>query len=74
LKYTHTKGGKLDDNTQQRLTDLARIRNRSPHLLMCKAIKTFLEREEKDEDMEHYQLTGEAIPHEKAAAWLEKLT
>lgn len=48
---------------------------------MCKAIETFLDREEnyereKREDMErweHYQLIGEAISHEKAAAWLENL-
>jgi len=48
---------------------------------MSKAIETFLEREknderEKREDMgrwERYQLTGEAIPHEKAVAWLENL-
>jgi predicted transcriptional regulator len=72
---SQTKGVKLDETTQQRLAALARIRDRSPHWLMCKAIETFLERE-KREDMERwerYQLTGEAIPHEKAAAWLENL-
>ena len=78
---SQTKGVKLNDATQQRLANLARIRDRSPHWLMCKAIEIFLEREEnyereKLEDMErweHYQLTGVAIPHEKAAAWLENL-
>ena len=78
---SQTKGVKLDDTTQLRLAALARIRDRSPHWLMCKAIETFLDREEKyeqekREDMERwerYQLTGEAIPHEKAAAWLETL-
>ena len=78
---SQTKGVKLNDTTQQRLAALARIRDRSPHWLMCKAIEIFLEREEnyereKREDMERwerYQLTGEAIPHEKAAAWLENL-
>jgi len=81
LVMSQTKGVKLDDTTQQRLVALARIRDRSPHWLMCKAIETFLEREEKyerekREDMERwerYQLTGEAIPHAKATAWLEKL-
>ena len=81
LVMSQTKGVKLDDTTQQRLAALARIRDRSPHWLMCKAIETFLEREEnyereKREDMERwerYQLTGEAIPHAKATAWLEKL-
>jgi len=78
---SQTKGVKLDDTTPQRLVALAHICDRSPHWLMCKAIETFLEREEnyereKREDMERwerYQLTGEAIPHEKASAWLENL-
>ncbi|ABB23841.1 hypothetical protein Plut_0979 [Pelodictyon luteolum DSM 273] len=78
---SQTRGVKLDDTIQQRLTALARIRDRSPHWLMCKAIETFLEREEKyerekREDMERwerYQLTGEAVSHEKAAEWLENL-
>jgi len=78
---SQTKGVKLDDSTRQRLAALARIRDRSPHWLMCKAIETYLDREEdyereKCEDMdrwERYQLTGEAIAHEKAAAWLENL-
>ena len=76
-----SKGVKLDDTTLQRLTALAHIRDRSPHWLLCKAIETFLDREEnyereKREDMERwerYQLTGEAVPHEKASEWLEKL-
>ena len=76
-----TKGVKLDDTTEQRLAALARIRDRSPHWLMCKAIETFLDREEKyeqekGEDMERwerYQLTGDAVSHEKAAGWIEKL-
>ena len=76
-----TKGVKLDDATEQRLAALARIRDRSPHWLMCKAIETFLDREEKyeqekREDMERwerYQLTGDAVPHEKAAGWIENL-
>jgi len=78
---SQTKGVKLDETTRQRLAALARIRDRSPHWLMCRAIETFLEREEKyerekREDMERwerYQLTGEAISHEKAAEWIEKL-
>ena len=77
-----TKGVKLDDNTtEQRFAALARIRDRSPHWLMCRAIETFLDREEKYEqekrdDMERwerYQLTGDAVSHEKAARWIEKL-
>ncbi len=41
-----TKGVKLDDTTCQRLAALVRIRDRSPHRLMCKAIETFLDPEE----------------------------
>jgi len=78
---TQTKSVKLDDTTHNRLADLARVRDRSPHWLMCKAIEKFLDSEEnyereKREDLERwerYQLTGEAIPHEKAAAWIENL-
>lgn len=76
-----TKGVKLDESTRQRLEALARIRDRSPNWLMCRAIETYLDREEKYEqekleDMERwerYQLTGEAVSHEKAAEWLENL-
>ncbi len=76
-----TKGVKLDTSTQQRLDKLAEIRDRSPHWLMCTAIKTYLDREEqyeqeKREDMERferYAISGEAISHEKASAWLENL-
>jgi predicted transcriptional regulator len=78
---SQTKGVKLDDTTQQRLAALSRIRDRSPHWLMCRAIETYLDREEKyeqekREDMERweqYQLTGVAVPHEQAAEWLENL-
>ena len=65
-----TKSIKLDATTWQRLAALARIRDRSPHWLMCKAIETFSDREEnyerkKREDMERwerYQLTGVRYP------------
>jgi predicted transcriptional regulator len=48
---------------------------------MCRAIETYLDREEKyeeerREDMDRwgrYQLTGIAVTHEKAAEWLENL-
>lgn len=76
-----TKGVRLDDTTLQRLADLARIRDRSPHWLMCKAIEVYLDREEqyereKVEDMERWQRylqTGEALSHEQVIARLEEL-
>jgi predicted transcriptional regulator len=78
---TAPRGVKLDEMTQHRLEALAQIKDRSPHWLMCMAIKTYLDHEEryeqeKREDMERwqrYQLTGEAIPQATAAAWLGEL-
>jgi len=57
---SQTKDVKLDDSTLQRLVALARIRDRSPHWLMCRAIETFLDREEnyereKREDMARWE-------------------
>jgi len=48
---------------------------------MCRAIESYLDREEKYEQekqenmdrWEHYQLTGVAVPHEQAAEWFENL-
>ncbi len=76
-----TQGVKLDAETRKRLDDLAAKRDRSPHWIMCTAIKEYVEREEnyereKQEDRESwedYLLTGEAIAHDKVAAWLKTL-
>jgi predicted transcriptional regulator len=76
-----TQGIKLDDTTRERLKALADIRQRSPHWLMKDAIERYLEVEErlerdKREDMERwqiFQLTGHAIAHQEAEAWLLKL-
>lgn len=76
-----TTGVKLDDKTQTRLKKLGKLRDRSPHWLMRKAIDEYLEREEKyerqrAEDLarwEHYVLTGEAVDHEKVEPWLNEL-
>ena len=66
---TTTQGIKLDQETRKRLEILAQKRDRSPHWLMCTAIKLYVEREEaiereKREDLErweNYMLTGKAI-------------
>jgi predicted transcriptional regulator len=76
-----TQGVKLDGDTRKRLEVLAKRRDRSPHWLMCAAIKQYVKREEnyereKQEDLERwerYVLTGEFIPHNKVVAWLEAL-
>lgn len=76
---TATRGIKLDAETHDRLKALAALRDRSPHWVMKTALLEYLDREEayereKQEDQERwerYQLTGEAVPHEQVAAWLE---
>jgi predicted transcriptional regulator len=77
-----TKGVKLDNETSKRLENIAKIKDRSPHWLMSTAIKQFLDREEryeneKREDMERferYALSGEAVGHDTASAWLADLS
>lgn len=81
MANTTSRGIKLDARTQERLQALGARRDRSPHYLMKAAIESFLDREEhyereKQEDHERYErylLTGEAVPQEKAVAWLESL-
>ena len=76
-----TQGVKLDPEIRERLKALGRLRDRSPHWLMRAAIESYLEREEhiereKQEDMRRwqaYQLTGNSVSHETAAAWLSDL-
>ena len=76
-----TRGIKLDEQTSARLKALAEQRDRSPHWLMKTAIMEYLDREEayereKREDQERwerYQLTGEAVAHERVAAWLQSI-
>lgn len=75
------EGVTLDEQTRQRLEALARVKDRSPHWLICTALALYLDREERceretREDMarwEQYQLTGEAISHDDANAWLGAL-
>lgn len=76
-----TQGIKLDNSVRERLKELGKLKQRSPHWLMKTAIEQFLEQEEryereKREDMERwqqYQMTGRAVPHDKAAKWLDDL-
>jgi predicted transcriptional regulator len=78
---TTTQGIKLDPTTRERLKELGKRKQRSPHWLMRAAIEQFLEKEEryereKQEDLERwqrYQLTGKAVGQEKVAAWLSDL-
>jgi predicted transcriptional regulator len=72
---------KLDGNLKSRIQHLATVRNRSAHWIMCKAIRDYVEREEKREAFkqdalrawEGYQENGLHLTLEEADAWLEKL-
>lgn len=72
---------KLDSETNERLSNLAALTERSPHFLMQKAISQFIEREEKIEKFrqetietyEEYALTGHFVTHEAADKWLQEL-
>jgi predicted transcriptional regulator len=76
---TKPVGVKIDDELQTRLKAIAERSERSPHWLMKKAINEFVDREEAAEQArqlllerwDHYQETGEAIPHETVVKWLE---
>ncbi len=76
-----TQGVKLDETTRNRLKELAKKRDRSPHWLMKTAIETYIDREEqyereKSEDLqrwEQYALTGKAIDSNIVEPWLEDL-
>jgi len=76
-----TLGIKVDQDTRERLKALAQAKDRTPHWIMRTAIDQYLEREERslqqlredDERWERFVLTGEAVEHTQARAWLEAL-
>jgi predicted transcriptional regulator len=72
---------KLDGDLKDRIQHLADARNRSSHWIMCKAIRDYVEREEKREAFkqdalcawEAYQENGRHLTLEEADDWLIKL-
>ncbi len=72
---------RLDADMKARLEKLGKARDRSPHYLMKEAIEAYVSREEWrakedaiiEERWRHYQLTGEAIPHEEVVAHFEAM-
>lgn len=70
---------KLDEPLHERLMQLAKLKDRSPHGLMKEAITAYIEREEalerfRQETMagwNEYQTTGEYVSDEAVTAWLE---
>ncbi|NOZ38241.1 MAG: ribbon-helix-helix protein, CopG family [Gammaproteobacteria bacterium] len=72
---------KLDDDLKDRIQNLANAQSRTAHWIMRKAIRDYVEREEKREAFkqdalrawETYQKNGLHLTLEEADAWLAKL-
>jgi predicted transcriptional regulator len=71
----------LDNDLRNRIQHLSELQHRSAHWIMCKAIRDYVEREEKRESLkqdalcawEEYQENGLHLILEEADAWLAKL-
>jgi len=67
----------IDDETAARLRALSETQHRSPADLAREAIAAYLEREDERAEDEarwrRYLATGEAIDHDRVAAWLERI-
>jgi predicted transcriptional regulator len=69
---------KLDDGLKQRITQLARARDRSPHYLMREAIERYVTqeearesfRQEAEDSLLHFQETGLHVTGDELFAWL----
>ena len=76
-----TLGIKVDETTRARLIALAEAKGRTPHWILKTAVAQYLEHAEREERerredaarWERYMLTGEAIDHGVATAWLQAL-
>ena len=72
---------KLENDVKERIHHLGKIKDRSSHWLMKKAILDYLEKEEKAEKekhedyarWDHYAETSEAITHDDMKNWLGSL-
>ncbi|MCR9942013.1 MAG: CopG family ribbon-helix-helix protein [Shewanella sp.] len=72
---------KIDSELKSRVQHLAETRHRSPHWIMCEAIRDYVEREEKHESFkqdalrawEAFQENGQHLTLEEADGWLAKL-
>jgi predicted transcriptional regulator len=72
---------KIDQNLKNRMKSLAEIQHRSPHWIMCEAIRQYVDREEKREKYRQdgirawneYQTTGLHVTMDEADQWLAKL-
>ncbi|QFT29400.1 hypothetical protein FIV00_02775 [Labrenzia sp. THAF82] len=72
---------RLNEDIKKRLDTLSKARDRTPHYLMKLAIERFLDEEEALEKerrlvldrWKKYEITGEAIGHDKVAEWAANL-
>jgi len=72
---------KLDEGMRGRIKRLAESRRRTPHWLMTEAIREYVEREERREQLhedalrawQSYEATGQHVTMEEADAWLAQL-
>ena len=70
---------KLDDDLKDRIKSLADVQHRSPHWIMRKAIRDYVEREEAKESFKRealaswkaYQETGRHLTGNEVKNWLE---
>jgi predicted transcriptional regulator len=70
---------KMDPALRRRLRALGDARRRTPHWLMCEAIRLYVEREEQVEQgklearerLARYDATGEFVADEDVDGWLE---
>ena len=69
---------KIDEEMKIRIQRLAEVRQRSPHWIMCEAIRGYVEREENRESFKQealnswtaYQETGLHLTSQEARDWL----
>ncbi len=70
---------KLDEDLKSKVQHLAALRNRSPHWIMCEAIRDYIEREEAKErfkkealaSWESYKETGRHLTGQEVRDWLQ---
>jgi predicted transcriptional regulator len=70
---------KIDDELKNRVRQLADIKKRSAHWIMCEAIREYIEREEKKERFKQealtswkaYQETGKHLTAQEVQNWLQ---
>jgi predicted transcriptional regulator len=78
---TSPRSIKLDVDTGERLNDLAKKRDRSPHWIMVRAVRRYLDQEERlqcqiDEAKlawSRYAQTSLAVSHAQVDTWLQRL-